>query len=69
MNVGVQSTLTTKAALMLHAVAGRIVLHQQASIIKGSQLLQVDVSKISTGTYYFTMLFNNEKITQKIHKQ
>ena len=68
MNIGLQSTQNTKAALMITDVTGRIVLHQQSSIIKGSQLIQVDVSRLSTGTYYLTVLFNNEKITQKISK-
>jgi len=68
MNIGLQSTQNTKAALMITDVTGRIVLQQQSSIIKGSQLIQVDVSRLSTGTYYLTVLFNNEKITQKISK-
>jgi hypothetical protein len=68
LNLLIHATRNNKAALMITDITGRIVLHQQLEVIKGNQNKLVDVSQLTAGSYYLTVLLNNEKITQKIQK-
>lgn len=66
--LNIHSTASSKAAIMVMDLAGRIVLHANIDVVKGSQITQLDVSKLSQGNYQLTVLLNNEKITQKLIK-
>jgi hypothetical protein len=68
LNLLIHATRNNKAALMITDITGRIVLHQQLEVIKGNQNKLVNVSQLTAGSYYLTVLLNNEKITQKIQK-
>ncbi len=66
--LNIQSTANSKAALMVMDLAGKIFLHANTDIVKGSQVIQLDLSKLVQGNYQLTVLLNNEKITQKLIK-
>jgi hypothetical protein len=68
MNLGITSTANCKVAFMITDVAGRIVLHSNADLLKGSQNNMLDVSKLSPGNYQITVLWNNQRVTQKLIK-
>lgn len=66
--LNIHSTANTKAAVLVMDLAGKIVLHANIDVVKGNQITQLDVSKLSTGSYQLILLLNNEKITQQLIK-
>lgn len=68
LNLNIQSTANTKGALMIADLTGRIVMHEQLTLNKGSQIQSVNLSKLSKGTYQLTFLLNGDRIVQKIVK-
>ncbi len=67
-NLLINSSNSTKAAIIVTDITGRIVMHQQVNLVKGNQTILLNVSKLSVGNYQVSVIWNNQKVTQKLQK-
>ena len=65
-NAVINSDNATSAILKIADVAGRVILTKQIAIQKGMQTIPVDVSRLSSGTYFVSFDSNGSTQTQKL---
>jgi hypothetical protein len=50
-------------------VVGRVVYSQKTELVKGSRIFKIDIANLESGTYYFTIVNGNTKLTKVFIKE
>ncbi len=57
-----------KINVVINDVSGRVLLHSFIDVTKGNQSATINAPSLKAGVYYISLIWENEKITQKIVK-
>jgi hypothetical protein len=68
LNLNINSKSNAVATLSIFDMSGRLLLNQTLQLNKGNQILSKDISKLNTGTYFVSLTWNDQKVTDKLIK-
>jgi len=55
-----------KVKFELHNALGQLVMEQQENKVAGNHRIELEASQLSNGIYYYTVEFDNQRITHKM---
>jgi hypothetical protein len=68
LTLNINSTTTTKATVTITDISGRMINQQTIDLVKGNQSSTINLTNIKQGNYQITLIWDNERITQKLVK-
>jgi len=68
LTLNVNSTIATKAAVIVTDISGRMISNGKIDLVKGNQSSIINITSLKAGNYQITLVWDNERITQKLVK-
>jgi hypothetical protein len=68
-SVNIISPVNITGTVEIRDVVGRVVYSQKTELVKGSRIFKIDIANLESGTYYFTIVNGNTKLTKVFIKE
>jgi hypothetical protein len=68
LTLNINSIIATKATVLITDISGRIINQQTIDLVKGNQSSTLNLTNLKQGNYQITLIWDNEKITQRLVK-
>lgn len=68
LTLNINSTTAIKATIIITDISGRAINQQTINLVKGSQSSTISLSNLKQGNYQISLVWSNERITQRLVK-